>query len=49
MMDSGQVSSHPDIEGPNIWPPNAFYQKINDQKGEIDEIKFIFYGKTRKI
>ena len=47
-MDAGQVSNHRGIKGPNIWSPTAFFQKINDQKGEIDEIKSIFYGKTRK-
>ena len=45
----GQVHNHPDIEGSNIWSPNAAYQKINDHNGEIDEIKFIFYGKVKKI
>lgn len=24
----GQVHNHPDTEGPNIWSPNAVYQKV---------------------
>ena len=43
------VHNHPDVEGPNIWSPNSVYQKINDHNGETDDLKFIFYGKMKKI
>lgn len=44
-MDQRQVSNHSGIEGLTILSPSAL-TKVS--KGEIDEIKFIFYGKARK-